>query len=197
MTKPIILVDSDQVLAQFVKKWLDTYNERYDDNLTEEEFAGTFGGVHEVVKPEVGKKIYDLMKEPGFFADLDIVPGAQKAIEKLMEVAEVYIVTAYSADGESAKGKVQWFEKHFPKIVEEERLILCKPKFLVYGDVLIDDSMENLEDWQTFMEAKTNTSPVSICVAQSHNAEAADNPLIDIRLSTWTEILEYLNMVLL
>lgn len=198
MNKPIILIDSDQVIVQFTQEWLRRYNNKYEDNLTREEFGQSFGGVHDVVKPECGKKVYDITKEEGFFQSLKPIEGAVEAVTNLMGIADVYIVTAYANDPNSALGKVEWYTKHFPKIVEEERLILCKPKFLMYGDVLIDDSVENLEKWQAFMQDQVGKDDsYSICFADVHNEDVQDNSLIDVRVHDWAETLDYLKATVL
>ena len=66
MEKKIVLLDSDGVIADILERWLDVYNNTYNDSLTREEFASTFGGLHNVVKPECGEKVYDILREPGF-----------------------------------------------------------------------------------------------------------------------------------
>jgi len=194
MTKPIFLLDSDQVLAQFTKKWVEVYNERYDDNLTEEEFAGEFGGVEKVVKPEVGDKVYELTKEPGFFQDIEVVDGAVDGVAALQKKGDVYVVSAYAVDPETAKGKVEWYQSKFPSIVDDEALILCKPKFLVYGDFLVDDSVENLELWSTFMKEVVGKDDFqAICFAAPHNVGAEEKDFVDARVENWAELLEYLD----
>jgi len=197
MDRKIILLDSDQVLAEFTKHWVEIYNDRYDDNLSEQEFASDFGGVADKVKPEVGDKVYDLTKESGFFEYLELVDGAKDGVAKLSEKNDVYIVSAYATDPETAKGKVIWYEKNFPNIIEDEKLILCKPKFLVYGDVLVDDSVDNLKQWSEFMANTVGKDDFhAICFAAPHNEGAEDNDFVDIRVTSWKELLDYLDMVL-
>ena len=197
MPKKIILLDSDQVLAEFSRHWVKVYNERYDDQLTEKEFAGEFGGVEKVVKPEVGEKVYDLTQEPGFYQALDLVEGAVEGVKKLMGVADVYVVSSYSVDPESAKGKVEWFKKYFPEITDNEALVLCKPKFLVYGDVLVDDSVDNLKKWSAFMRDVLGKDDFhAVCFAAPHNVGAEKEDFVDVRVETWQELLEYLDLIL-
>jgi len=196
MEKKIILLDSDQVLAEFTRHWLEVYNERYDDNLTEEEFASEFGGVQNVVKPEVGDKVYDLTKEPGFFQAIEVVEGAVEGVKQLQDKADVYVVSAYAVDPETAKGKVEWYADKFPSILENESLILCKPKYLIYGDVLVDDSVENLEKWSEFMLGKGYEDFHSICFAAPHNVDAEKEDFVDVRVENWEELMEYLDAVL-
>jgi len=146
---------------------------------------------------KVGDKVYDLTKESGFFEYLELVDGAKDGVAKLSEKNDVYIVSAYATDPETAKGKVIWYEKNFPNIIEDEKLILCKPKFLVYGDVLVDDSVDNLKQWSEFMANTVGKDDFhAICFAAPHNEGAEDNDFVDIRVTSWKELLDYLDMVL-
>lgn len=197
MDKKLILLDSDQVVCDLLPRWVKVYNERYGDNLSVEEFGGTFGGLQHVVKPECGEKIYDLMKEPGFFQSLDPVAGAIEGVNKLLDDPrfDPYVVTAYSNDPEMAKGKVEWYLKNLPAMVEKEGLILCKPKQLVIGDMLVDDSMENLKKWAGQMSALDRTDFFAVAMAAPHNQDAEDSHFVDARISSWDELLKFMDVV--
>lgn len=198
MEKITILVDSDGVLADLVTKWCAAYNAEYNDNLAIEDFNKDFDGVHEVVKPECGEKVYDIMKVPGMFSDLDFVDGALEGIKWLCNNKEldVYIVTSFSGCGEIAKGKMDWFEKKL-SFLDPEQIILCKRKEIVDGDVLIDDSVENLENWAKHQTELGKDSSHAIALAAPHNVEADENPLIDFRAETWDDIINYLENIVL
>lgn len=76
---------------------------------------------------------------PGFFENLDPIPGAIEAVYQLHSKANVYILTAPSVRNPSSyTEKRLWIEKHFD-IDLCHRLIICMNKGLVKGDILIDD----------------------------------------------------------
>jgi len=199
MEKKIILIDSDGVLANLAQHWVDVYNKAYDDTLTADELTATWDGLDKYVKPECGEKIYDFLKEPGFFQDCKPYDGAVETLEKMIAdpKLECFIVTAYSGDAESAKGKVLFFKEYFP-FLDTENIILCNPKQLVYGDVLIEDSYKKLCDWTgASYRQQLDTKPISLMIAQPHNQEFADASEITMRVPNLADAYEYIKSFVL
>ena len=76
---------------------------------------------------------------PGFFLNLEPLAGAIRAVTKLREAFEVYILTAPSTrNPHSYTEKRLWIEQHFDYAFTK-RLILSPNKGLLKGDYLIDD----------------------------------------------------------
>ena len=193
MEKKIVLIDSDGVIADLSAQWCQVYNKRYNDTLTPEQFTATWDGMAKVVKPECGEKVYDLMKEPGFFQGCLPYDGAVHTLQEMVEDTRLdcYIVTAYSGNGEAAKGKIDFYEKHCP-FFDTERVLLCKPKFLVQGDILIDDSYKNIKKW-----VLENHNGVGLMVAQGHNEEHEDKAEVNARVANLADAYEYIKAVVL
>lgn len=190
--KQILLFDSDCVLADFANYWVNRYNELYDDDISVEDFNAEWGSPPKVVKPEVGTDVYEIPKEPGFFEKLDPMPGAIEYFEKFCSDSrfDCYIVTAFSGHSEIAKGKMIWFEKVLP-FFDAEKVILTKQKQLVHGDVLIDDSIENLIKWDEF-QYNLGKDGTTIAFAAPHNEDAVDQGA-SARVSSWEELWDYVN----
>lgn len=171
--KLTVFVDSDGVLADLSTYWCAAYNQRYDDNLAPDVLMGTWDGMTSIVKPECGAKIYDFLYEPGFFQGVRPFEGAVEAFKDLVDNPRIntYVLSAYSGSAEAAKGKVEWFNTYMP-FFDTENLILCKPKFLLRGDVLIDDSFNNCKE---FAAAAEPERPVVLMMAASHNLEHLDD----------------------
>src|SRR5258706_15787548 len=104
MAKPLVYLDCDGVLANFVRGWLDSVEEltgfRFEDgevvtwNPEESPFF-------ERVADDVGKRRADLAKEVwnevgriGWCRSLPAFEGAREAVERLREVADVECATA-------------------------------------------------------------------------------------------------------
>jgi len=200
MNQKIVLLDSDQVIANLLDSWCGLYNSRYDDALSVEEFGGTWSGLQNIVKPECGEKVYDLMKEEGFFKNLQPLSGAVEGVRQLYDDkrTDLYIVTAYSGHPEMAKGKVEFYEEHFPYLIEDDRIVLCKPKQLFYGDVLVDDSIENLEKFYKHMTDVIGKHDFyTVAMGAPHNKDAMEKPCVDVRVDSWPELMEYITSVIL
>ena len=76
---------------------------------------------------------------PGFFENLDPIPGAIDAVNQLRSWADVFILTAPPVKSPLCyTEKRLWIEKHFD-LDFCEKLIITAHKELVMGDILIDD----------------------------------------------------------
>lgn len=154
--QPVILVDMDDVLAEFSETWLSRYNEDYDDNITVEAFDSW--NAMASVKPECGLKIFDYFAEPGIYRYLKPKAGSQEVIAELVEMgAEILIVTdspkGCAFGDEKWKGsnpaddKRAWLQEHFP-MVSLDNVIICRKKWMVMGDILIDDKPATIQKFQ-------------------------------------------------
>lgn len=193
----IILLDMDGVIVDMAKNWRNVYNERYNDNISAEEFGSFYGGLHELVKPECGEKIYDLLKEPGFFERLDPMPGAVDGVQLLVDSGnDVVLVTSASGDAEISRGKIIWVEKNLPFLDPKTAMVMTRRKELVYGDVLVDDSVENLVDWASFPSRRLSNDLIyTIAMAAGHNVDAVENFHIDDRAEDWTHLLDIFKLL--
>ena len=76
---------------------------------------------------------------PGVFALMDPIPGAIKAITRLTDIFDVYILSTAPWDNPSAwSDKLNWVKQHLGNEFEK-KLILSHHKELLRGDFLIDD----------------------------------------------------------
>lgn len=135
-----ILIDLDGVVADLHAKWIRVYNDEWGDDLTKARALLTYD-LHEHVRPECDRKIYELITRPSFFDDLEPVPGAVEAVRALGDRHEVLICSA-PACADSARAKIEWVARVLG--LSRKQVILTHRKELVEADVLIDDSPENL-----------------------------------------------------
>lgn len=142
-----VLVDLDGVVIDTLPLWLSRYNQRYDDNLTMGEFAGTWK-VSENVRSDVGAKVFDILKEKDFYENALPIPGAISSVNSLIKdpEIEIYVVSAFMGNGAQAQGKCAWLESYLPSF-PVDNIILCHDKYLIDGDVLIDDYEGNIRDF--------------------------------------------------
>ncbi len=142
--KKVILCDMDGIVVDLTKKWLATYNRDHDDNLTIADLTEWELSKH----TKKGAKINDYLYSPNFFLDVDPIYGAIEGLKELQDAGHhVVILSAPSWPGNSATDKISWIKKHAP-FLNKRDIILGHNKFLVKGDVLIDDSPTNIQSYR-------------------------------------------------
>lgn len=134
-------IDLDVVLNNLHDVWLDRYSIDYNDNVKVQDMD--VWDIVSIVKPECGEKIFEYLREPDFFFNLDIVEGAKQVIEFLAEHYDLYVVTAYIP--ETCFDKVRWIRKN-ELAIRDENIIFINNKSLVDLDYLIDDGPHNFKN---------------------------------------------------
>lgn len=123
------------------------------------------------------------------YQDAPLLENAYEAIEKLNQIYEVYIVSAFHIpdapyqDGNHVKFKIEYLQKNLP-FLKETQFIFLNNKKLIPFDIKIDDSMANLEN------AKTK-----ILFTAYHNQELSKEKLMEkgiIQANNWQEVLKIL-----
>lgn len=169
----VFAIDADGVIVDLLTPWLFRYNIMYEDSLTLEQFAGKHD-IHKNVKPSCGEDVYKLIETGWFFENLDPMPGAIETINNLIERKHtVLIVTSYSENGDIAHGKVNWFKRYIPKVIENKGLILCPARMKKYikCDVFIDDYIKNVREHAKENESNGNFYITPILVDAVHNTK--------------------------
>lgn len=132
----IILLDMDGVIADITGEIMRQWSLKYpDDPLPDESMLAGFS-----VDAEINEKVSAITHAPGFFADLKPLPGALEAIDKMLaRDIEVSILTSAGITyPHAASEKYQWVADTFDSTMHS-RLIITPSKYLVRGDILIDD----------------------------------------------------------
>ena len=172
-------IDLDSTLNTLDKDWIAIYNQDYSDNLTREDMIRW--EIDTYVKPECNKKIYDYLLKANFFKNLGVQMFAQEVTKRLLEIFDIYIVTAYHP--KTCYDKCEWIKEHFPHI-PVENVIFCNNKGLIHTDVLIDDGGHNLLAYH-----KNNKSGFTIVFDAPWNRYLGHQ---FVRADNWIDIEEYL-----
>lgn len=143
MTKTL-LIDMDAILVNMVPPWLQRYNRLCGTNVKMEDVKEYNVGL--VCKNE--KVLYEILNEPGFFLNMEAMPGAVACLRTL--VNDGYDVVILTQPPENSAGpiadKQQWIKERFPKF-SLKNIIFCSRKELISGDLLFDDRPAHLEHW--------------------------------------------------
>lgn len=140
-----IFIDMDDVLADTYGKHIELYNQEYSQNLTLEKVNG--GEVWQNVPEEHQESIHRHVHEKGFFRNLKPIHDSIEVVRELSEKHEVYIASAAMQFPNSLLEKSEWLDEHMPFIDWQHR-ILCGHKYILRGDLLIDDRAYNLEKFE-------------------------------------------------
>ena len=179
-----ILVDMDDTIERLLEELVNRANRKYHQNVAVEDvtdwaIAPAFEGITK-------RQILDAMNAPGFWLDVEPIPGAAEALKHFMDEGhEVYIVTATEPEHVTDKMRDLLF-RCFPFLSWKQVIITCN-KQLIRGDVLIDDGIHNLEggDYRKILF----TAPYN----RNYDAEANDM----IRVSSWDEIIRIVDSMAL
>lgn len=171
--KKRIAIDMDEVIADFIPKHLDMYNQEYKEHITVEDLHGC---TLESLRPDLESVIKGYIKEPNFFRDLQVMKDSQSVIEELNSHFEVYITTAAMEYPTSFTAKYEWLKEHFP-FLSDMNFVFCGTKKIIHADYLIDD---NIKHFKTFEgQGLLYTAP--------HNINETDY----VRVNNWKEIRDY------
>ena len=138
MKKYTLLIDQDDVLAEYIQGVTQAYNEKYNTCISAKECVSW--DLYQVF----GEEVETVMHEPDLFRKLEPVKDAIEVFKRLYtsNLFEMYIVTA--ANAKSVPAKVEWIKEHLP-FFPIDRVIICQRKNMIKGDFLLDDGMHNIE----------------------------------------------------
>lgn len=143
--KPVVLLDVDGVLADFVTPVLAEINARTGGEYTYEEINGWDIYAALNVDPTVGRLVDNVIQQPGFCAGLREYPGVAKFLELLRERADVIAVTAPFEGAHWIGERLTWLaDRGFSK----RDIVFTNRKELVRGDYLIDDKASTVGTWE-------------------------------------------------
>lgn len=136
---PRILVDQDDVLASFVGGLVKKFNERFGTNYTPQD-CNQWN-----LEKVFGPRVWDIVHEKGFFRNLEPVPSAIEVFQRLYTSGryDMFIVTA--SEPSAYVEKIEWLQHYMPFFSVDKHFIACKSKDAVWGDVLLDDGLHNIQ----------------------------------------------------
>jgi len=165
----------DEVLADFLKKELQVYEQEFGIKYTLEDLEGK--ELYQVVSAEHRDHVYGYPHRKGFFADLEVMEGAQIVVAELQKKYEVFVVSAAMEFRESLVDKRDWLDEHFPEI-SWRKTVFCGYKHIIKADYLIDDRADNLK----FFDGE------ALLFSAPHNALLTDYH----RMDNWKAVGDYL-----
>ncbi|MEO1054288.1 MAG: 5'-3'-deoxyribonucleotidase [Bacteroidota bacterium] len=141
MNKQRIAIDMDEVMADFLSKAIQTYNQEFNASISLDDQQGKHfvESVPEAHLSEV--RLYPY--RPSFFRDLQIMKDCKEVVTELAGKYELFIVSAAMEFPNSLKDKREWLEEHF-SFIHWQNIVLCGDKSIINADFLIDDHSKHL-----------------------------------------------------
>jgi len=141
--KPLVAaIDVDQVTLDLLPVWLSLYNRDYHDNLQPKDI--TEWGIHHLVKPSCGKRIYDYLHLPELYEGIRVVDGAEQGIDFLRKFFRVAFVTASTNPWQrTALEKLGFLKDGTTHHVEPN-------KGNVEASLMVDDNADNLKAFKGY-----------------------------------------------
>ena len=178
----ILCIDVDDVICNLQDVVIDLFNKRYGSNYKLDDF--TDYDIMNILPTQDAIVMKDMYGEHGLYDKVKPLAGAQKAIEKLINLGhQIYFVTA--AIPKTYDEKVAFIRRFFPYI-DESRIICMKHKHLLKCDVMIEDNLQILLAGQHYHRILMN---------RPWNQSSKDWVYGTNRCNNWSEILEVINKI--
>ncbi len=143
--RPRLAVDMDEVIADAFTKHAAEFTRRTGHPLTPEDVR--VRGLHASIPAGHHERFHAIPQEPGFFEDLDVIPGSREALQELSRDFDVYIVSAAMEVPSSFDAKYRWLQSHFP-FIPGSRIVFCGDKGIIDADYLVDDRSRHFKDFR-------------------------------------------------
>ncbi|MEG9433973.1 5' nucleotidase, NT5C type [Terriglobus sp. ADX1] len=140
-----IAIDMDEVMADTVAEHIRRYNADFRTELSKEDMDGKW--LWQCVPDAHHEALVGYLNEPEFFRHLEVMPDAQRVLERLNRDHEVFIASAAMEVPMSFAAKFAWMEQHFP-FIRPSHIVFCGDKGILAADYLIDDNPRQLRAFQ-------------------------------------------------
>ena len=135
----------DEVMADALSEHLRRYNRHYGERVTAADLEGKW--LWDVVSSDRHEVLESQLRSEDFFAVLEVMPEAQRVMQRLQMNYEVFIATAAMEVPTSFEQKFKWLERHFP-FIPSSHIVYCGDKGILRADYLIDDNPRQLRRFE-------------------------------------------------
>lgn len=181
--RPLVLLDVDGVLADFVSWYLDlarrVTGREYDPALvTQWDVAAAIG----LTAGESGR-VTELLHRPEYVLAMRPLPGAVEGVAALREVADIHVATSpWPGHPTWASERAEWLRRHFR--ISHKDVTHTSAKHLLRGACLVDDKPEHCADY-----ARHNPDRYAVLWDQPYNRapEHGAHPSV-VRVADWQRL---------
>lgn len=99
-------------------------------------------------------RVQTLVAFPGVAKSMVPFPGAIEAVKRIAKIADVYFVTTPNGDSPTwGFDRTEWLKEKFGKALGE-KVVLTHYKYLIPAEYLVDDKVENCQEWEEWNPGK-------------------------------------------
>lgn len=135
-----IAIDMDEVITDTAAKLKAWYFRDHGRKFSEEEIRGI--DLKKAIPAEHLEVFQGYLNSPGFFRDLEAMPGAVEVLNQINQRYELYLVSAATEFPPSLKDKFDWVMERLP-FISWRQVCLCGSKRIIQTDIMIDDRPRN------------------------------------------------------
>lgn len=182
--RPVVILDSDDVLGRCIKRMAEDVHKIVGRLFTEEEILtwDFFDTVKLAEHPNLKKQIEELMRSKGWCKSIEPFPGAVEGVEKLEEIAEVFVCTSPFGGEFWEYERRQWLYEVFG--IKSKRVMQGYSKFLLHAEVFVDDKPKNVREWVGYNQAHAFKPGHGLLWDRPHNRDVIG---LD-RVHNWDEL---------
>lgn len=173
----IVLIDVDQTVLDLVTPWLGAWNRGTGQNVT----------LADVVEYDIslatGPEIFSYLRSPSLWDAALPVAGAVEAIRDLQTRHQCIFVTS-CCPPEQYAWKCLWIQRHGLSSRPSRDVIACRDKWLIAGDVFIDDDPTQINLWRAMHPRPSRTASIRY----PYTRGAAD-----FEADSWPELVTYID----
>lgn len=168
----IILVDMDDTIENLGQAWIEYLDRKYDKDVKWADIRNW--DLHIAYPTLTSEQIYSALTDEVLWDSVTVKEDAVYYLKKLIgEGNEIFIVT--SAWHETVVPKIEkCFLKYF-SFIDLDHIIITSAKYLIKGDILIDDNPQNFVGGDYF----------GILFTAPHNLDYDDAAADLIRVDNW------------
>lgn len=180
--KLTILVDMDEVINNLVEVWVSELNRTHELTV----------GVNDINQWELEPffptltraDIYRPLNNKGIWKKLVPQKGCQEVLKKWIDNGHTVLITT-STFYKHIEEKVRWLKRYFPFLTWSDVIVTSK-KYLIKGDVLIDDGLHNL----------TYGDFIKVIMTKPWNASFDEKANSMFRINNWQEAEILIEMII-
>lgn len=181
MKSQIILLDCDCILSDFIESALKLIKEKTGKVFKSEDIQSSSDVFKALNIIEVSHILDDAVNSDNFCYNMLPKPGAIKAVKKLKQMGDIYVVTSPFDARNWVYERTHWLENVFD--ISKERIIFTKAKHMIRGDIMIDDMENNLISWKA-----VHPSGKAILWTMPYNKTIDCQSLSLCRVDCWNDV---------
>jgi len=180
VTKPVFLLDVDEVLAAFVPPAIVAISQVLGRPWSLAEAPADEWDMFSVLTEDEYDEVCKIIDVQGFVLDLEPCAGAKQGVSELWSRCDIVVVTRPRHTPYWAYERVEWLVEHFGFLPTD--VVFAADKWRIDGDFLLDDHPDNVRSWQA-----AHPKGLGMFWTTEHNLRLDGHD--DIRVPSWSEVI--------